>query len=277
MVATNSVSAKVVLDVYLQQLALQDLMPASLRRRHEELRIFYRWLEDREPTAEIGQLFLAELRQTGYARNTVRSYYHCLRPYFRFLGIEFKVRLRREKRLPRYHSHEDIARILQLIDRRGDCWSRNKVRDRLIIRTLALSGLRRSELLNLKCQDVKEGYLFVYHGKGDKDRAAPIPAVLSREIYTYIHTQGYEPSERLFRMGPQRLDELVRGYARQAGIDDLTPHSLRHYFATRLLELGVDIKRVQELLGHSDIKTTAVYLDVLPQHLRGAVDLLEGE
>jgi integrase/recombinase XerD len=138
-----------------------------------------------------------------------------------------------------------------------------------------MSGLRRSELLALKCRDVKEGYLFVYGGKGDKDRVAPIPKKLSLEILDYVCMYGLGPSDRLFPIGKAWLDTLVKGYALKAGIDDLTPHSLRHYFATRLLELGADLRSLQELLGHSDISTTAIYLDVLPARLRETVELLE--
>lgn len=277
MTTKNSISTTIALDLYLRQLQLEDITPASFALRRAQLRAFHHWLEDREPSAQLGQLYLAELRERGYTRDTIRSYYYALKPYFAYLEIPFKVRLKREKRLPRYHSREDIGRILDVISRRRDNWSRLKVRDRLILRTLALSGLRRSELLNLRCRDVKEGYLFVYRGKGDKDRVAPIPRKLSLEVLDYIRESGYEPSHRLFPIAKSTLDVLVKGYAHRAGIDDLTPHGLRHYFATRLLELGADIRKVQELLDHSDISTTAIYLDVIPAHLRQTVELLEEE
>ena len=275
MAAKISISAQVTLDLYIQQFQLQDITPATFSLRRGQLRAFHAWIEDREPTAQLGQLFLAELREKGYARNTLRGYYHALKPYFAYLEIPFKVKLKRERHLPRYHSREDIARILELISQREDNWSKLKERDRLIFRTLAMSGLRRSELLALKCRDVKEGYLFVYGGKGDKDRVAPIPKKLSLEIQDYIREGGFEPLDRLFPIGKAWLDTLVKGYALKAGIDDLTPHSLRHYFATRLLELGADLRSLQELLGHSDISSTAIYLDVLPARLRETVELLE--
>jgi site-specific recombinase XerD len=271
----KQISLAVAEDIYLQQLQAQDITPETFRLRRAQLGAFHAWLGDRELTALAAQLFLAELRAQGYQRNTLRSYYYALRPYFAYLEIPFKVKLKREKRLPRYHSREDIARILDVIAGRDDKWARLKDRDRLIFRTLALSGLRRAELLALKCRDVKEGYLFVYRGKGDKDRVAPIPRKLSLELLDYIRESGFEPPDRLFPIGKARLDALVKGYARKAGIDDLTPHSLRHYFATRLLELGVNLKYVQELLDHESIKTTAIYLDVIPSHLRQSVELLE--
>jgi len=277
MSARISISNQVVLDLYIAQLELEDIVPATLRLRQGQLRSFYNWLGSREPSAETAKLFLAELRAKGYQRDTLRSYYYALRPYLAYLEIPFRMRFKREKRLPRYHSREDLARILDVIEGRYDRWSRLKKRDRLIFRTLALSGLRRAELLALRCRDVREGYLFVYRGKGDKDRVAPIPVKLSREILDYIQEHGRGPSDLLFPIRNARLDALVKGYALRAGIDDLTPHSLRHYFATRLIELGADLRKVQELLDHADISTTAIYLDVIPAHLRQTIELLEEE
>lgn len=277
MTVQNQIALIVALDIYLGQLELEDIIPATLRLRRAQLRSYHAWLEEREPSAETAKLFLAELRAKGYQRDTLRSYYYALRPYLAYLEIPFKMRFKRERRLPRYHCKSDIDRILDVILQRDDRWAKLKVRDRLIFRTLALSGLRRSELLALRCRDVKEGYLFVYRGKGDKDRVAPIPTKLSREILDYIRESGFEPSDRLFRIGKARLDALVKGYALRVGIDDLTPHSLRHYFATRLIELGADLRKIQELLDHADISTTAIYLDVIPAHLRQTIELLEDE
>lgn len=275
MTVQNQIYTKIALDFYLDQCQLQDITPATLSLRRAQLRAFHTWLNDREPTAQLGQLYLAELRERGYTRDTIRSYYYALKPYLAYLEIPFKVRLKRERRLPRYHSRDDIERIQELMSQRADNWSRIKVRDRLIFRALAMSGLRRSELLALRCRDVKEGYLFVYRGKGDKDRVAPIPRKLSLELLDYIKDHGLGPGDRLFPICKSRLDALVKWYALRAGIDDLTPHSLRHYFATRLLELGADLRSLQELLAHSDISTTAIYLDVLPARLRETVELLE--
>lgn len=269
------IADKIVLDLYLDQLQLQDITPATLRQRRAQIRAWHAWLGDRPPSAQYGQLFLAELREKGYTGGTVREYYHAIKPYLAYLEIPFKVKIKTGRRLPRYHSRDDIQRILDVIDGRADNWRELRIRDRLIMRTLAMSGLRRAELLALRCRDVREGYLFVSRGKGDKDRVAPVPRKVSLELLDYIRTQGFEPSARIFPVGPSRLDALVKGYALKAGIDDLTPHSLRHYFATRLLELGADLRSLQELLAHSDISTTAIYLDVLPARLQETVELLE--
>jgi site-specific recombinase XerD len=275
--AQNQIIRAVELDVYLQQLELEDLAPATFARRRQQVRAFHAWLGSRDPSAGAAKLYLAELRSRGYKRDSIASHYYAIKSYLNYMDIKFKVRLKRERRLPRYHSREDFQRILKVISERRDRWRRLRNRDRLIFRTLALSGLRRFELIALRCRDVKEGYLFVYRGKGDKDRTAPIPMKLSLEILDYIRESGFESSDRLFPIGKARLDHLVKGYALRAGIDDLTPHSLRHYFATRLIELGADLRKVQELLAHADIRTTAIYLDVIPEHLRKTIELLEDE
>ncbi len=266
---------RVVLDHYLDQLQQQDIELSTWRLRRAQVRAWHTWLGDRPPGAQYGQLFLAELREKGYTRGTVRGYYHAIKQYLAYLEIPFKVKLHNEKRLPRYHSREDVNRILDVIEQRRDNWRELRTRDRLIFRTLAMSGLRRAELLALRVRDVKEGYLFVSRGKGDKDRVAPVPRKVSLDLLDYIKDRAFEPSARIFPIGRSRLDDLVKSYALKAGIDDLTPHSLRHYFATRLLELGADLRSLQELLAHSDIGTTAIYLDVLPARLRETVELLE--
>ena len=78
-------------------------------------------------------------------------------------------------------------------------------------------------------------------------------------------------------IGKNRLDRMVRESAVKAGLADITPHQLRHCFATWLVERGAEVRKVQELLGHADISTTAMYLDVIPRHLKATIELLEDE
>ncbi|MFW6150604.1 MAG: tyrosine-type recombinase/integrase [Chloroflexota bacterium] len=155
-----------------------------------------------------------------------------LRPFLARLGIPFTVKLRKPRRLPAYHSQQDLDAILQAIDRPQSRRARLKHRDRLIVLTFAFTGLRVSEFSSLR-------------------RHA-----------------------RLFGIKPRQLYNVVTRYALAAGIPDLTTHGLCHFFATALVERGTPLKAVQELLGHATIQTTAVYLDLVPGHLRSAVALL---
>jgi len=254
----------------------KDLAPVTISRYIQQLKSFFQWLGEMELSAELAALFLSELRQQGYSRASIRSYYAAIRPFLRWRGIEFKLKLKKIKRLPGYHTKEEFDRLIQAIAQRQDTWAkRNKERDILIIRTLAYTGLRRSELLALKCQDIKQGLLFVYRGKGERDRVIPLIKSLNAELSDYISKNHLAPANRLFPIGPNRLDRIVREAAARAGLSNITPHQLRHYFATTLMERGAEIKKLQELLGHEDISTTALYIDVLPAHLKETVDLLE--
>lgn len=110
-------------------------------------------------------------------------------------------------------------------------------------------------------------------GKGEKQRVIPMSQRLFLPLWDMC--QGKRVSDRLFHVSPRRLYEAVAKLAKAVGLEGFHPHSLRHSFATRLLEKGANVREVQELLGHSSLETTAVYLTVSNAHLRRAIDLLE--
>ncbi|MBA7605056.1 Tyrosine recombinase XerD [subsurface metagenome] len=268
----------IVLQHYCEQLAVKkDLASQTISKYKQQLSSFYDWLGDRDPSAELASSFvLGELRiNKGYSRTTIRSYYAALRPFLHYLEISFDLKLKKVKRLPRYHTYDELERILQTIANRKDNWAKNKRRDFLIIKTLAFTGLRKSELLRLKVQDIKGDLLFVYRGKGERDRVIPLTKKLCQQLADYVQDNKLAPCQRLFPLSSNRLHTLVRHYADKAGVSDISPHQFRHYFATRLIEKGAELRKVQELLGHEDISTTALYLDVVPTHLKKTVELLE--
>ncbi|MFC1892848.1 tyrosine-type recombinase/integrase, partial [Chloroflexota bacterium] len=129
-------------------------------------------------------------------------------------------------------------------------------------------------LANLKVCDilVNDKALIVRKGKGMKDRTVPLPSGIVKLLQAYIANMN--PDDRIFNVEPVAISDKIRRIARRAGVK-IHAHSLRHGYATRLLEKGANIKAVQELLGHSRIGTTEAYLSLLPRHLKEAVDLLE--
>lgn len=151
-----------------------------------------------------------------------------------------------------------------------------------LIVTLLYSGLRRGELRVLEWSRVEDRrWLRVERGKGRKDRVLPMhPALVdaleawrphcgdARFVFPSPRLQGQPVSETFIRC-------LVRDVGRAAGIDGLHPHVLRHTFATRLVEVGADLRTVQEALGHADPKTTAIYTKVRPERVREAIGLLD--
>lgn len=264
-------------DYYRQDLLLKDLEPSSIAKYQQQLTFFCDWLGEREPSAELGKLFLAQLREKGYSRASIRSYYAAIRPYLAYRNIPFKVKFKKVKRLPHYHTKDEFDRLVQTIEQRQDNWAKNKERDALIVKTLAFTGLRRSELLSLKCQDIKAGFVFVFKGKGERDRVIPLTAKLKSELSAYLIQNQLAPCDRVFPIGPTRLARMIREAAAKAGLSNITAHDLRHFFATRLAEKGAEVRKVQELMGHQDMGTTAIYFEVVPIHLKKTVELLEEE
>ncbi len=172
---------------------------------------------------------------------------------------------KKEKKLPTVLTKEEIKRMLETV--------RNN-KSKLIISMLYSSGLRLSEVLNLKLNDLelKEKIGWVRKGKGKKDRLFILSETLINELEG--HTKNKEPSSFLFpgkngRMSARNIQKIISSTARRANISKkVTPHSLRHSFATHLLGAGIDIRKIQLLLGHSNLNTTQLYTQVSPEELK---------
>jgi len=274
----GEISKIVLLSSYEKEyLQILQLSATSIAKYKQQVGSFCDWLGTQEPSADLARTFLFELKRDNYSNASIRSYYAAIKPFLKWLNVEFKLKLKKEKRLPRYHARSELDRLIKAIADRTDSWAINSERDILIVKILAFTGVRRSELLSLKCQDVAKGFLFVRQGKGNKDRVIPLIRSLQRDIADYISQHNLAPADRLFPIGKNRLDRMVRESAVKAGLADITPHQLRHCFATWLVERGAEVRKVQELLGHADISTTAMYLDVIPRHLKATIELLEDE
>jgi integrase/recombinase XerD len=185
---------------------------------------------------------------------------------------------RLESTLPRTLSVAEVERLLACpkSDPRG-------LRDRAMLETLYGAGLRASELLSLRLQDIDLDVGFVRTvGKGDKERVVPLGRKAIEALRTYnergrpfLGGAGSLKAPELFlnnrgrRLSRQGLHDIIKGYAREAGLpDDVSAHTLRHSFATHLLEGGADLRAVQEMLGHADLSTTQIYTHVTTAHLR---------
>ena len=183
------------------------------------------------------------------------------------------------QRLPRFLSVEEVDRLLR--QPRPDM--PRGLRDAAMIEVLYATGVRVSELVSLPMSalHLAEGWLKV-RGKGGKERLIP----LGEHAIAHLHAYLSRSRERLMRgrrtpeifvtgrgegMTRQGFWKLLRGYARQTGIvKPISPHTLRHSFATHLLERGADLRSIQQMLGHSDISTTQIYTHVLEARLRAA-------
>jgi site-specific recombinase XerD len=266
---------------YFDELSLKDITPQYHRQSVQRLNAFRAFLADQPASAYAGKKFLAHLRDQNYQPTTVEAYYHAIKPFLEFIRdpssreAPFKVKLKRQRRLPRYHSASQLYSILDVIASRNDKWAKVKQRDTLIFLMLAFTGMRKAELLNLRPCDIVNGFIYIRKGKGDKDRVIPLAQHLVKPLRDYITEQNISSADKLFSITPRMCYHIVKRYALAAGIDDLSPHGLRHFFATTLVEQGAQLRAVQELLGHASIKTTAVYLDIVPHHLQSSIALLD--
>lgn len=180
---------------------------------------------------------------------------------------------RLRKRTPDFLTKEEIGMMLKASEQNG--------RDHLILCLLYYCGLRVSELCNLRVSDVSFSPAFVriLMGKGRKDRIVPLNNSLSNKLRHYIAESGRQSEQFLFggedRMHPSTVFRIVRKYASLCNIKKrVHPHTLRHSFATHLLQRRVNVRVVQELLGHANLSTTSTYLHLLDEEKFAAVNAL---
>lgn len=163
---------------------------------------------------------------------------------------------------PRWLDRKDERALVRAVERYGN------PRDIAIVVTLLQTGLRVGELVALELDDVelspRKGAVIVRSGKRGRHREVPLNASARRVLERYLPVRPASQSERLFlgqrgAIGPEAVQRIVRKYARLAQLEDVTPHTLRHTFAKRVLEAGTPDVTVTRLLGHTSVETTAIY------------------
>jgi integrase/recombinase XerD len=238
-------------------------------------------------TREDVTAFIGHLQASGLAPASVERKVAAVKSFHKFLVREgvtdnhptASMPLpKKPERLPDVISIEQAARLLDLPHPDGPVG----LRDRAMLEVLYGCGLRASEIasLDLNDVDVREGFLRVF-GKGSKERGVPVAGAALTALQEYlVHGRPFlrpksrrqDPSATFLsvrggRLARQTVFEIVRRHGRRAGLE-LHPHTLRHSFATHMLEGGADLRSLQEMLGHSDISTTQVYTHVDRSHLR---------
>ena len=246
--------------------------------------------------------FMAAQRRSGVAARTVSRRLSCLRQFFRFLLTDGR---RKDdptatvdspalpRTLPGVLREEEVERLLAAacpLDDTAEVSSKRQadgLRLRAMIELLYGSGLRVSELVSLPLHAVSaETRTLLVRGKGDKDRLVPLGAPARRALDSYLavrdrHLAEGAPSRWLFpsrgasgHLTRHRLAQMLKTLARAAGIEPgrVSPHALRHAFASHLLAHGADLRAVQKMLGHADIATTEIYTHVLDERLRRLVE-----
>jgi integrase/recombinase XerC len=268
----------------------------TIKSYREDLIGLMQWLETTlgsVPAAEnlspqTLRQFQSALQEAGYARTTISRKLASLRSFYRFAqrqGIATSNPAkplrnpRRQRKLPHVLSTEEIGRLLAAppsIDTAG-------LRDRAILETMYSAGLRVSEVVGLSDGDLDfEEQITRVRGKGRKERISPLGSYALAAITNYKQKRTRHAAEELKgrdaavfvnrfgnRLTTRSVGRMLEKYIETAGLDTRTsPHTLRHSFATHLLDRGADIRSVQELLGHKSLATTQIYTHVSAANLR---------
>jgi site-specific recombinase XerD len=195
---------------------------------------------------------------------------------------------KKREALPDVLDRAELKRLMRAPDLA--VWDREhhgkRERDRLLLALFAYAGLRRSELLGLDWDDVDlhRGLLRVRHAKGGRQRVVPIHPALGPLVADYLSVRQPLVEQALFigvqgrRLSETKLSQLFRRYVDAAGVNKrkrVTPHTLRHVFASELLHAGANLRQIQELLGHRHLDSTQRYTRVTAHQLRGAIRRLQ--
>ncbi len=183
---------------------------------------------------------------------------------------DFKIKI--PKTLPTYTDDNDISKLINALKEK--CTHKGCIeRDLLLVELALKSGMCRGELANLAAGDIHDDFLIVINGKNGKDRLIPLCVALAEKLHKFIKNMG--ANEKVFKLTGPSITMKIKQFARKAGLGDFHAHSMRHKFATDLLERGAKIKVVQELLGHENLNTTEIYLSLMPSSKSDVIKLLE--
>ena len=276
------------LDYFVDSLAIQGLSQNTVMSYERDLMKFYQFLKEhqiqnwKEVDYSLIILFLQELKQDGYATSSTSRMISCLKKFFKFLQQEQLVETnpvqplkvpKTSKTLPKALTVDEVTQVLNSCDTSTVLG----LRDKAMLELLYATGMRVSELITLKLSDLhlELGFLQTI-GKGNKQRIIPIGQAATNWVQHYLTyarvvlEQESNPVEYLFLnhrgngFTRQGFWKIIKQYQEQAHIEkEITPHVLRHSFATHLLQNGADMRAVQTMLGHTDIASTQVYMKLI--------------
>ncbi len=235
--------------------------------------------------------YVAALSEAGFAKASIARRLASVRSFYRFGQRDGWAKTnpaaplrnpRKGRKLPHFLTTSEISRLLSAPLQKGKAKSKLSSRDQALLETLYSAGLRVSEVVGMDDGDLDfdQGILRV-RGKGRKERIAPIGSYACRALQKWLAVRELSPKEESGRAAPvftnrfgtrlttRSIGRMLEKYIQESGLDGRTsPHTLRHSFATHLLDRGADIRSVQELLGHKSLVTTQIYTHVSTSSLR---------
>lgn len=282
------------MQLFLEYLTVELGLSANTRQAYErDLRLFCKTLGFKNSDALVNvsreQItgYMTQLKEKGLAAATIARKLAAIKAFYRFMTAEGYMDANPAEvveagtkgiKLPRVLSEDEVVRLLN----QPDITTAEGFRDRTMLEVLYATGMRVSELINLTLErvDLNMKYIIAF-GKGSKERIVPLGSVAAEFLQQYLEKvrpklmhEDRNTNIVFLAFGGheltrQRFWQIIRAYGRKANINKaLTPHILRHSFATHLLDNGADLRSVQELLGHSDISTTQIYTHLTNKRLR---------
>jgi integrase/recombinase XerC len=274
----------------------KNASPRTLANYRDAIAAYRRWRGEsfsswREAHPDDFRDYLFALMKEGFKRATIRLRFAALRSFYKFLVLRrglgrspvAEVQLPKPERgLPVVLTISQIDELLTMplktpVDKKSPPWL--PLRDAAILELFYSCGLRISELLSLDVKDIDFiGESVRVTGKGAKERIVPVggPALQAIQRYRREASVTSGPlflSTRLRRITQQAVDQLLKKYLKRSSIPfSISPHKLRHSFATHLLDAGADLRSVQALLGHASLSTTQIYTHVTKERLKTAYD-----
>ena len=288
---------EVYVNEFINYLAVErGLAQNTLESYGRDLRQFHSYLQNsqmdilRDSNRNTILTYLNNLQNKGRAVSTISRNLAAIKSFYQYLVRERYLEKdpaanlespKLEKKLPKILSIQEIEELLK----QPNSLMPTGLRDKAMLELLYATGIRVSELISLNISDINldMGYIKCF-GKGSKERIVPLGSIAAKCVQEYISkgrnklVRTYEESALFVNHHGNRLTrqgfwKIIKKYAQEANIlKDITPHTLRHSFATHLLENGADLRSVQEMLGHADISTTQIYTHVTKNRLKEVYD-----
>jgi len=270
------------LDNFISYLtAERGASPHTVDAYNRDIVAFIKFFEENslnETDRKNVETYIGHLREKGKKTRSIVRALSAFRSFFNFLLVDGKISHNplEDIEMPKYTppipevlSEQEVIELLQL-----PTGSRTSIRDKTILELLYATGLRVSELIKLNKSDVNlEGGFLIASGKRSKERVVPFGTYSKEAVKSYLENEKPKgtylfPNKRGGTLTRQAIWKIIRKYGLKMAKTHISPHTMRHTFATHLLEGGADLRSVQILLGHEDISTTQIYTHVDTKRLK---------